>query len=144
MPAIILKELAHELSFPLYTIFNKSLTEKYVPSKWRMSDVTGIFKKGAKNLASNYRPVSLTCILCKVLESFVRDALLKYMEEHDFFSKCQHGFRRHRSCVTQLLEVMNDLSSLTEQELDFDILYLDFAKAFDTVPHQRLLNKLKA
>ena len=109
-----------------------------------MSDVTGIFKKGAKNLASNYRPVSLTCILCKVLESFVRDALLKYMEEHDFFSKCQHGFRRHRSCVTQLLEVMNDLSSLTEQKLDFDILYLDFAKAFDTVPHQRLLNKLKA
>ena len=144
VPAIILKELAHELSFPLYTIFNKSLTEKYVPSKWRMSDVTGIFKKGAKNLASNYRPVSLTCILCKVLESFVRDALLKYMEEHDFFSKCQHGFRRHRSCVTQLLEVMNDLSSLTEQKLDFDILYLDFAKAFDTVPHQRLLNKLKA
>ena len=66
------------------------------------------------------------------------------MEEHDFFSKCQHGFRRHRSCVTQLLEVMNDLSSLTEQKLDFDILYLDFAKAFDTVPHQRLLNKLKA
>ena len=60
------------------------------------------------------------------------------------FSKCQHGFRRHRSCVTQLLEVMNDLSSFEEDRIDFDILYLDFAKAFDTVPHQRLFNKLEA
>ena len=144
IPPLILKKLAHELSFPLHTIFNKSISENHVPSKWRMSDISGIFKKGAKNLASNYRPVSLTCILCKVLESFVRDALLKYMEENNFFSKCQHGFRRHRSCVTQLLEVLNDLTNLIEEKLDFDILYLDFAKAFDTVPHQRLLNKLKA
>ena len=144
LPALILKELASELSTPLHIIFNKSISEGYVPGKWRTAEVTGIFKKGSKNLASNYRPVSLTCILCKVLESFIRDALLNYMEENKMFSKCQHGFRRHRSCVTQLLEVMNDLSSFEEDKIDFDILYLDFAKAFDTVPHQRLINKLEA
>ena len=66
------------------------------------------------------------------------------MEANKFFSNCQHGFRQHRSCVTQLLEVMNDLTTLLEDKEDIDIIYLDFSKAFDTVPHQRLINKLKA
>ena len=66
------------------------------------------------------------------------------MENNNLFSDCQHGFRRHRSCVTQLLEAMNDFTALIENSTCIDVIYMDFAKAFDKVPHQRLLNKLTA
>ena len=113
-----------------------------MPDDWKLAEVTAIFKKGAKNQVNNYRPVSLTSITCKILEHFVTDSIQNYMEQNDLFSNCQHGFRRHRSCVTQLLEVLNDLTSFIEENLDIDIIYLDFSKAFDSVPHKRLINKL--
>ena len=144
IPSIILKELSTELCSPLCVIFNKSIQEGQIPSDWKSAEVTAIFKKGAKNLSSNYRPVSLTCISCKVLESFIRDQIQDYMEFNKFFSGCQHGFRRHRSCVTQLLEVLNDFTSFLDEKLDIDVMYLDFSKALDTVPHKRLLIKLQA
>ena len=95
-------------------------------------------------MTNNYRPVSLTSITCKILESFITDAIRNYMEKNNLVSKCQHGFRQHRSCVTQLLEELNDLTTFIENQQDIDIIYLDFSKAFDSVPHQRLLNKLQA
>ena len=144
IPTILLKKLAAEISIPLAIIFNKSLSEGYVPSQWKVAEVTAIFKKGNKNLTNNYRPVSLTSVLCKTLESFVTDTLQNYMESNNFFSECQHGFRKHRSCVTQLLEVMNDFTKLLDSGNNIDVLYLDFSKAFDTVPHERLLAKLKS
>ena len=144
IPPIILKELYKELSIPLTKIFNKSLNEGYVPSEWKIAEVTAIFKKGSKKLPSNYRPVSLTSIVCKVLESIIKDQIQNYIEVNNLFSPSQHGFRSHRSCVTQLIEVMNDLTSYDENKDDIDIIYMDFSKAFDTVPHQRLLNKLHA
>ena len=87
--------------------------------------------------------MSLTSITCKILENFITDSIQDYMEQNKFFSKCQHGFRRHRSCVTQLLEVLNDLTAFIEDQQDIDIIYLDFSKAFDSVPHRRLKNKLQ-
>ena len=102
------------------------------------------YHEGAKNSPGNYRPVSLTSVICKVLESFVTDAIQNYMESNNLFNQCQHGFRTHRSCVTQLLEVMNELTKIADNKEDMDIIYLDFSKAFDTVPHKRLINKLKA
>ena len=106
--------------------------------------MTAIFKKGERNSPGNYRPVSLTCIACKVLESLITDQLRNYFEENKLFTTSQHGFRKSRSCVTQLLEVMNDLTNLNDSNVPTDIIYLDFRKAFDTVPHVRLINKLKA
>ena len=144
IPSIILKELCNELSLPLCNIFNKSLSEGQVPKDWKTAEVTAIFKKGSKPDPGNYRPVSLTSISCKVLESLVTDQIRTFMETNSLFSKCQHGFRNHRSCVTQLLEVLNDLSKMIEDGDCIDIIYLDFSKAFDTVPHQRLLTKLNA
>ena len=73
IPSFILKEFADILSAPLTIIFNKSLSEGRVPSDWRTAEVTPIFKKGDKTASCNYRPVSLTSIVCKVLESFVTD-----------------------------------------------------------------------
>ena len=144
LPPLFLKQLSSELSIPLTIIFNKSISEGYVPTQWKEAEVTAIFKKGNKNLSNNYRPVSLTSILCKTLESFITDSIQNHMESNSLFSSCQHGFRKHRSCVTQLLEVMNDFTNFIENKKNIDILYLDFSKAFDTVPHERLLTKLKA
>ena len=144
LPPLLLKQLSTELSIPLAIIFNKSISEGHVPTQWKEAEVTAIFKKGNKNLTNNYIPVSLTSILCKTLESFITDSIQNYMESNKMFNSCQHGFRKHRSCVTQLLEVMNDFTNYIDNKKNIDILYLDFSKAFDTVPHERLLNKLKA
>ena len=144
IPPFLLKSLSEELSHPISMIFNKSLSEGYVPSQWKEAEVTAIHKKGDKNKPNNYRPVSLSCILCKILESFISENIQNYMEQYHLFNDAQHGFRRQRSCVTQLLDVMNTLTNLIDNNYNVDILYLDFSKAFDTVPHKRLLYKLNS
>ena len=144
IPAIILKELCEELCLPITMIFNKSISTGEVPKEWKVAEVTAIFKKGNKQEPGNYRPVSLTSITCKVLESLISDSIRNYFETNSFFTNCQHGFRNHRSCVTQLLEVLNDFTNFIESKDCIDVIYLDFSKAFDTVPHKRLLTKLKS
>ena len=144
IPPRILKELCEQLANPLSVLFNKSLEEGKIPSDWKKADVVPIFKKGTRADPGNYRPVSLTCILSKVLESFVRDALVSHMMDNKLYSSCQHGFRKHRSCVTQLLEVMEHFTDFYDNGNSFDVIYFDFKKAFDSVPHQRLLIKLAA
>ena len=103
-----------------------------------------IFKKGNRQLPRNYRPVSLTAIPCKILESIIKDELMKHLTAGDLLAAGQHGFRSRRSCNTQLLEVINEWSLIIEQGDPIDTLYMDFQKAFDSVPHERLLNKLQS
>lgn len=143
LPPRVFKELAQVLSQPLSILYNKSLETGIVPSDWKCAEVTAVFKKGTRSDPGNYRPVSLTCIACKVLESIIRDVIVDHMTTNKLFSECQHGFRKHRSCCTQLLEVMEDLNRLMEEKDSIDIIYLDFKKAFDTVPHARLLAKME-
>lgn len=144
IPSRILKELANEISEPLCILFNKSIETGILPQDWKLAEVTALFKKGSKADPSNYRPVSLTSIACKVLESLVRDSIVAHFSDCNLYAKCQHGFRKKRSCVTQLLEVIEDISKLLDDGFDIDVLYLDFKKAFDTVPHERLIVKLLA
>ena len=144
IPPRVLKELSNELSTPLCLLFNKSIESGIVPSDWRSAEVTAIFKKGSKSEPGNYRPVSLTCIVCKVLESIIRDTLTSHFHDNNLYANCQHGFRSKRSCMTQLMEVMEDLTTLLDEKNPVDIIYLDFRKAFDSVPHERLLCKLQA
>ena len=144
IPPKILKELSEELSWPLCTLFNLSLETGVVPDDWKTAEVVALFKKGTKSDPGNYRPVSLTCITSKVLESLIRDEIVTHMTANKLYSKCQHGFRRKRSCITQLLEVMENFTCLLDDGYSFDVVYLDFKKAFDTVPHERLLLKLNA
>ena len=92
---------------------------------------------------NNYRPISLTSILCKLLEKIIRDELMNHMETNGLFTKHQHGFRKGHSCVTQLIEVIDDWTEELDKSNDIDCIYLDFQKAFDTVPHKRLLHKLQ-
>ena len=115
----ILKELSKSLAKPLALIFNKSLQNGKLPSDWKKANVTAIFKKGEKSEANNYRPVSLTSVVCKVMESFIRDSIQNFLGDIQLYSKCQHGFRRKKSCTTQLLEVMDDFSKFYDKNEHF-------------------------
>ena len=114
------------------------------PPIWKRANVSAIFKKGEKKKPSNYRPISLTSVPCKLMEKLVRDAIVNHMTEINLFSNAQHGFIKGKSCVTQLLEFMEEITQAIDNGDEVDIIYLDFCKAFDKVPHRRLLQKLYA
>ena len=139
-----LKELASTLCVPLAILFNKSLTSGEVPSMWKVGNITALHKKGNKNSAGNYRPISLTVIICKLMESIIKDCMVDHMMKHSLFCDAQHGFVPGRSCMTQLLLTMEIWNEFLDAGNPIDCIYLDFRKAFDTVPHQRLLSKLDA
>ena len=140
----MLKELATDISEFLALFFRKSLDESDIPEIWKRANVTPIFKKGNHHEPENYRPISLTCIACKVMEKFVRDAVIEHLLGNNLISPHQHGFLPGRSTGSQLLECLENWSKLLEEGSSVDIIYLDFRKAFDAVPHQRLLRKLQA
>ena len=122
---------------------NKSLTTGEVPTDWKKAQITAIFKKGDRKKAHNYRPVSLTSITCKVLESILRDQVMEHLTKNDLLSNQQFGFIKGRSAVLQLLKVLDEWSQTLDQGESIDCIYMDFQKAFDTVPHRRLITKLK-
>ena len=144
IPSKVLKECSNELCKPLCTLFKESVKCGILPSDWKSATVTALFKKGDKRLPGNYRPVSLTCVICKVLESIITDEIVNFLDTHNLYSNCQFGFRKGRSCVSQLLEALNKFTKYLDDSLPFDIIYLDFKKAFDSVPHNRLLLKLES
>ncbi|KAL8570366.1 hypothetical protein ACOMHN_035784 [Nucella lapillus] len=138
----ILKELAEEISPILTIIFQSSLDTGTLPSDWKDANVTPIFKKGEHYDPTNYRPVSLTSVCCKVLEHILTSNIMDHLELHGTLCHQQHGFRRKRSCETQLLGFADDLVNNMAQGKQTDILVMDFAKAFDKVNHSLLVHKL--
>ena len=144
IPGRILQNLARELAPVLHYIFDQSLNSGDLPADWTLANVAPIFKKGSKLQAVNYRPVSLTCITCKLFEHIVCKHILGHLEEHGILTDLQHGFRTGRSCETQLITTFQDIASAYNKKgSQIDIAVLDFSKAFDTVPHDGLLSKLK-
>ena len=139
-----LKEIAAQIVKPVTKIFQLSLLEAQIPQDWLTSIITAIFKKGAKCLAENYRPVSLTCILCKCMEKLVRNHIVEHMMVNNLFSARQYGFLAKRSTTLQLLKALEDWTEALEQGKEMDVIYTDFQKAFDKVPHERLLKKMEA
>ena len=139
----ILKELAEELAPVLGALFEQSLRDGVLPDDWLKANIAPIFKKGNQHHAENYRPVSLTCVTCKLLEHVICKHIHNHLDKHDILTEYQHGFRRSHSCETQLLTTIHDLSSYRDSNTQIDIGVLDFSKAFDTVPHKRLLSKLQ-
>ena len=144
IPGRILQNLARELAPVLHFIFEQSLNTGDLPAEWTLANVAPIFKKGSKLQAVNYRPVSLTCISCKLFEHIVCKHILGHLEDHEILTDLQHGFRSGRSCETQLITTFHDIASAYNKKgSQIDIAVLDFSKAFDTVPHDGLLSKLK-
>ena len=141
----ILKECAEELATPLAYIFESSLRTGEVPIEWRIADIIAIYKKkGDRTRAKNYRPVSLTSVVCKVLEKIIKKQMLEHLDRIGLLQYEQHGFREGRSTVTNLLEFYDKVSNILQERDGWaDCIYLDFQKAFDSVPHERLLEKLE-
>ena len=140
----LLKGVSEHICTPLSTIFKKSLDEGVVPADWRNANVTPIFKKGSKASVGNYRPVSLTSVLCKVMEGLLKDVLMKHLLQNNILNASQHGFMQKKSCLTNLVEYLDVLTKLVDEGHSVDVVYLDFSKAFDKVPHARLVAKLSA
>ena len=128
---------------PLAILFQQSLDSGKLPQDWKDANVTPLFKKGSRLNYSNYRPVSLTSQIVKIIERCVLDHVQKILKDNNFINSCQHGFQAGCSCVTQLLESMEDWTSNLDNGSSTDIVYMDFAKAFDRVPHQRLILKVR-
>jgi hypothetical protein len=121
----LLKETKNEIALPLRIIYRKSIDTGCVPRDWRLARVIPIFKKGTKTTASNYRPVSLTSVPCKILESIIKDNMMQHLTDNE-------------------LVFMDKVTKIIDEGSSADIFYLDFAKAFDKVPHERLIIKLEA
>jgi hypothetical protein len=139
----ILKELAPELAPCLTGLYTQSLHLGELPKDWLNANISPLFKKGNRNIAANYRPVSLTCVICKILEHVICSHIRNHIDHHGILSSVQHGFRKHHSCESQLLITTHDLLKARDNNIQVDIAVLDFAKAFDTVPHDRVLSKLE-
>ena len=143
-PVLSFKENAQQLCIPLSILFSKSLEFGLLPNSWKEAFVTPVFKKGNQSCVDNYRPISLTSPVIKIMESIVRDSILDHVTVNCLLSPTQHGFTVGKSCITQLLTAANYWTSSLESGNSVDILYFDFTKAFDLVSHSRLLEKLEA
>uniref|UniRef100_A0A4W3J087 Reverse transcriptase domain-containing protein n=1 Tax=Callorhinchus milii TaxID=7868 RepID=A0A4W3J087_CALMI len=139
----VLKEVATEIVDGLSLIFQNSLDSETVPIDWKIANVTPLFKKGGREKMGNYRKVSLTSVEGKILESLIKDVIMGFLEDHNKIRQSQHGFTKGKSCLTNLLEFFENVSSRLDRGDPVDVLYLDFKKAFDKVPHKRLLHKVK-
>ena len=139
----VLKELAEVLSEPISIILNMSFESATLPDNWKTAHISAIHKKGSKHLPENYRPVSLTSVVAKLAESFIRETIMVHMRDNKLFSKKQFGFLGGRSTVLQLLVVLDQWTQILDAGGFVDILYFDFMKAFDKVPHIGLLKTVE-
>ena len=140
----LLKSCARTLYKPVFLIIQQSLTTGQLPNFLKSANVTPIFKKGNKLQASNYRPISLTSQIVKLAESIIYEQLWEFLLNNGLSISCQHGFVNKKSCFTNLLDVYNDWTLAVDQGYGVDVIYLDYKKAFESVPHCRLMRKLKA
>jgi len=141
LPAEFFKNTSSSVVFPLSVTFNVSLQTGEIPEIWKLASVNPIFKKGSPSNPANYRPISLTCISCKLLEDGVKEAILTHLLTHGLINKNQHGFLNKKSTTTQLLESSHDWNIALSSRLPTYVIYLDYAKAFDSVVHTKLLAK---
>ena len=143
LPGKLLQSLAKESTPVVHFIFTQSLCMGELPTEWTQAYVVPILKKGGKLQTVNYRPVSLTCITCKLFEHIIFKHILAHIEDHIIITDLQHGFRSGRSCETQLVTTFQDLAQMHNKKGNhLDIAVLDFSKACDKVPHDDLFSKL--
>jgi len=144
MHPLFLKSCAHELSEPLALIFESSMIEGCVPDEWKRTNITPIHKSGSKALAENYRPINVCSIPCKLMEGIIKDAIIEHLVQNELILPSQHGFLPGRSCVTNLLAYLDEVTKALDEGVPFDVIMVDFRRAFDVVPFRHLLNKLEA
>ena len=114
-----------------------------LPDGWKKRHVTPVYKKGGRSCPNNYRPITLTSVVGKILESTIRDHVFNHLISHNLLSPQKHGFVPRKLCVSRLISAMDRWTQAYDSGYNTDIIYFDFSKAFDTVPHLRLLHKLE-
>ena len=142
IPTKFLKDNAEGLAPALTLLFSASVTQGEVPIDWRHANVTPIFKKGDRSDAANYRPISLTSVCSKLIEHILHSQIMTHLDKHRVLTDQQHGFRKRRSTESQLILTLHDLAKGLDEGEQIDAVLLDFSKAFDKVPHERLASKL--
>ncbi|KAF2364248.1 Reverse transcriptase domain [Trinorchestia longiramus] len=135
---------AEVISEPLTNIFNRSLETGIVPDDWKRANVIPIFKKGNKQIPNNNRPISLTSVISKTIERLLKVRITEHLNDQNLINDTQHGFREKRSCLTNLLDFFEEVNRIYDRTKAADLVYLDFQKAFDKVPHERLMAKMEA
>lgn len=144
MPAILLTKCKKELATPLFKIWRESLDRGRVPEPMKYGLICPVHKGGSRGDVTKYRPVVLTSFIIKIFEKIIRDRLVDFFEKQELFNNGQHGFRKGRSCLSQLLAHQEFVLDSLEEGGNVDVVYLDFAKAFDKVDHGVLLHKLSS
>ena len=142
----VLRSLEDMLCGPLNHIFNKSAETGIIPADWKSPNVTAIHKKRNTQEPRNYRPISLTSVVCKTMERLIKGKIITHLEGNNLIGDSQHGFRNKHSCLTSLLDFFARVIDTydTGNDKAVDLIYLVFQKAFDKVPHERLLVKVMA
>ena len=141
IPGIILKMCSNSLALPLSIIYKLVYNTGSLPLQWKLSNIVPILKKGDSKIVSNYRPVSLLCIASKIMERIIHEEML--LKVGSLIDKRQHGFLPNRSCATNLTILIEDITKSLHNNVGTDVIYFDFAKAFDSVSHDIILHKLK-
>ena len=140
----LLRECSRELSIPFSLLFTKSMSEGTLPDEWKATNIAPIYKKGPRNCAANYRPINLASVPAKIMESIIKDAVLDHLRSNDLIRSSQHGFLPGRSCTTNLVEYLNVITKALDKGASYDVILTDFQKAFDKVPFDGMLMKVKA
>jgi hypothetical protein len=139
----VLKELKDQIAPILTEIFKKSLETGETPKYWKHANVAPAFKKGGTYKPVNYRPISLTCIYCKLMEHIITSNIMSHLDNNKILYNLQYGFRKAHYCETQLIDFIQERTKSNNCSKQTDLILMDFTKAFDKIPHCRLLYKLK-
>ena len=143
IPARILHDISAEIAEILCFLLQQSYDSGHLPEDWLVAMVVPIHKKDEKSNPANYRPISLTSVVCKVMEHCAQSQINKHLSSNDIITPLQHGFRAGFSCETQLIMAVHDWASTLNTKGQVDAIMLDFSKAFDKVSHTKLIHKLQ-
>ena len=144
VPNTFLKNVASVVCEPLSFIFDSSFRCGVLPSSWLHAIVTPVFKKGVTSDPGNNRPIFMTCVCCRLMESIINNSFVHYLHNNELINDSQHGFLRKRSTCTNLLDSIHDWAVALNRKHSVDVIYIDFRKAFDTVSHPKLISKLES
>ena len=144
LPPLLFKRVKHAITVPLTLVFRQLLSVGCVPDEWKNAVITPVHKKGSTSSLTNYRPISITCVPCKLLERIVVSRIYNHLVFNDVLHCEQHGFVRGLSTCTNLLTSLNDWTRNTQDGCQTIVIYIDFTKAFDVVQHDKLFSKLRA
>ena len=144
LPPIFFKKCKDILSVILSSLFQVCYNWAFMPPIWLSAIITPRYKKGDKADIKNYRPISLTCIACKVMETVIKDYMMSKFQQCGLLSRNQHAFLKRHSTTTNLLDSTRDWVSALRRFSCVDVAYIDFSRAFDSIIHRKLLAKLSA